>query len=94
VLVIDGSIRIGDETLAANEIGWLDPVDAPDTLVRLQAGPVGGRALLYAGAPLTETIVHRGPFVAGSPAELSAQFSAYRAGEFQRITEIPVNRER
>lgn len=88
VYVVDGSVRISGETIEAGQVGWLDTTDGVDTFVRLGSGPAGGRVLLYAGAPMTEAIVHRGPFVAGSAIELSAQFAAYRDGKFRRISEI------
>jgi redox-sensitive bicupin YhaK (pirin superfamily) len=88
VYVVDGSLRIGDETLQAGHVGWLDAVALAETFVRLAAGPDGARALLYAGAPLAEPLVHRGPFVAGSAAELDERFRAYRAGRFPRIGEL------
>lgn len=88
VHVVEGSLRIGDDALEAGQVGWLDPVSTPGTFVRLDAGSAGARVLLYAGAPLAEAIVHRGPFVAGSATELAAQFGAYRAGRFQRVSEL------
>jgi redox-sensitive bicupin YhaK (pirin superfamily) len=44
--------------------------------------------VLYVGEPQNERIIQRGPFVAGSDAELAAYFQAYRNGQFERISRL------
>jgi redox-sensitive bicupin YhaK (pirin superfamily) len=86
--VIDGTVRVGDEVLSATDVGWLDRNDQKVTHLQLQAGPGGARVVLYVGQPQDEPLVPRGPFVAGSREEITAYFTAYRAGSFRRLSEI------
>jgi hypothetical protein len=44
--------------------------------------------LLYAGQPQNEPTLHYRPFVAGSEAELNRLFAEYRAGQFQRLSQL------
>jgi quercetin 2,3-dioxygenase len=86
--VVDGSVRVGDEVLVTGEIGWLDRAEQDVTHLRLSAEAAGARVILYAGEPQNEPLVQRGPFVAGTPAEISAYYAAYRAGAFPRLSEV------
>jgi quercetin 2,3-dioxygenase len=43
------------------------------------------RALLYAGRPLHEAVVARGPFVMNTEAEIEQAYADYRAGRFGPI---------
>src|SRR5690606_19465916 len=85
VYVIEGSLETGGEALASGEVGWFERVAPADSRLLLRAGPAGARAVLYAGQPLGEPIVHHGPFVAGSRHELAAYHQAYSAGRFDRL---------
>ena len=40
------------------------------------------RALVYAGRPLHEAVVARGPFVMNTEAEIEQAYADYRAGRF------------
>jgi redox-sensitive bicupin YhaK (pirin superfamily) len=86
--VTDGSVRVGDDVLKAGDVGWLDRAEQEATELRLAAEASGARAILYAGAPQNEPIVQRGPFVAGSQAEIGAYYVAYRAGSFRSLSDI------
>jgi redox-sensitive bicupin YhaK (pirin superfamily) len=44
--------------------------------------------VLYAGEPIREPLVHRGPFVAGTLDELTSYFQHFRAGRFAPISEV------
>jgi redox-sensitive bicupin YhaK (pirin superfamily) len=46
------------------------------------AGEKPMRALLYAGRPLREPVVARGPFVMNTEAEIEQAYADYRAGRF------------
>lgn len=83
-----GEAEIGGMPLTVAEIAWLDPSAAQETFVRLAAGPTGARVIFYAGEPLKEPIVQRGPFVAGSDEEFAEQYQAFRAGRFGRLSEL------
>jgi hypothetical protein len=88
LFVVEGGVLVSGEALVSNDVAWLNRVDETNTFFRLEAGPAGARVILYAGAPLDEPIVQRGPFVSGSDAELAERFAAYRAGMFQRLSEV------
>jgi redox-sensitive bicupin YhaK (pirin superfamily) len=44
--------------------------------------------VLYAGQPLGEPLVHQGPFVAGSRAEIAMQYRRYLNGQFQSMHQL------
>jgi len=90
VYVVDGSVRIGSDTLAAGQVGWLAPSD-PGALV-VSAAERGARIVLYAGLPIGESLVHQGPFVAGSRAEIAEQYRRFRTGQFQSMHELARSR--
>jgi redox-sensitive bicupin YhaK (pirin superfamily) len=46
------------------------------------------RLVLYAGRPLGESMTQRGPFVAGTPSEISDFTRRFGAGEFTRMSEL------
>ncbi|MET3709593.1 redox-sensitive bicupin YhaK (pirin superfamily) [Sphingomonas trueperi] len=86
--VISGALSAGGMPLEAGEIGWIDSTDANETELTLKAGDQAARVMLYAGQPLREPIVQRGPFVAGSADEIAAFYRAYRMGLFKRMSEV------
>jgi redox-sensitive bicupin YhaK (pirin superfamily) len=89
--VTAGSLRAGDDAqpLAKGDVGWLDRStgDEPTTL-QLTAGPEGARVVLYAGEPQREAIIQHGPFVATSQDEIARLFREYRAGRFERLSNL------
>lgn len=85
IVVIDGAVVAGEpeKTLVRDQVGWLDrPADGGKSLLRLRATETPARVLLYAGEPQQMTLAARGPFIAGSDAELADRFAAYRRDEF------------
>ena len=85
IVVIEGAVSAGDPARAMrkDQVGWLDrPPGAGSTALGLRAFDQPARVLIYAGEPLEMRLAARGPFVAGSEAELTGYFSAYRRGEF------------
>ena len=50
--------------------------------VAIRAGGKALRALLYAGHPLHEAVVARGPFVMNTEAQIEQAYADYRAGRF------------
>ncbi len=89
--VIDGAVRLGPErtSVAKGHLAWLDrPSGTGDSVLRLEGGEAGGRVVLYSGQPQNEPLIHHGPFVAGSREELVELFGQYRAGHFQRLSEL------
>jgi hypothetical protein len=88
LLPLRGAIRVGDQTLADGEIGWLDRRDgsAPTTLHIDADGDA--RVLLYAGERQNEPTVQQGPFVAGSRAAITTMYQQFRAGRFPRLSQL------
>jgi quercetin 2,3-dioxygenase len=89
--VLRGSVSIGRNgaLLEMGQLGWLDRADSEDThTLRVRAGKEGARLVLCAGEPQRAPIVTRGPFVAGSEADLARLLADYRAGRFQRLSDI------
>lgn len=88
VYVIDGALASGSVDLTTDDVGWLEAVSDGETELALHAGPNGARFILCAGEPVAEPLVQRGPFVAGSVDELTAQYRAYREGSFPRMSQL------
>lgn len=88
LFVVDGALSSGDARLDSGEVGWLDPVGGGETELVLRAGKDGARVLLYAGLPLSERLLQRGPFVAGSEDEIATRYREYRAGAFARMSRL------
>jgi len=86
VYVVDGTVRIGGDTLQAGQVGWFAP-SSEEALV-LSSGERRARLVLYAGQPLREPLVQHGPFVAGSPAEIDELYRRFRRGQFESMHEI------
>jgi quercetin 2,3-dioxygenase len=85
IIVIEGAVVAGDpgKTVAKDQVGWLDrPAGAGASVLRLRAVDAPARVLIYAGEPQEIRLAARGPFIAGSDAELMDLFAAYRRGEF------------
>ncbi|AKQ66346.1 Pirin-related protein [Myxococcus hansupus] len=83
-VMLDGQVTAGNnaETLRVGDVGWTRPAGDEESSLRLQAGDVGARLLLYAGQPQNVSAVARGPFIAGSHEELAGYYAAYRQGKF------------
>ena len=76
-VVLDGDG--GDVVVRESGVARLPPTGAEgDTSTVSLRGP--GRAVLLAGAPLTDPVVQYGPFVMCSQAEIQQAFSDYQAG--------------
>ncbi len=59
---------------------WTKHGEASEVAIRAQDKPL--RALLYAGRPLHEAVVARGPLVMNTEAEIEQAYADYRAGRF------------
>jgi redox-sensitive bicupin YhaK (pirin superfamily) len=85
VVVLEGAGAIGAEAtkIAAGDVAWLtrgENASPSDVLVATGDAPL--RALLYAGRPLREPVVARGPFVMNTETEIEQAYADYRAGRF------------
>jgi redox-sensitive bicupin YhaK (pirin superfamily) len=86
VYVVDGSAGIGETRLGTGQVGWLAPSASTDLAVT--AGARGAHIVLYAGQPIGEPLVQRGPFVAGSSAEIDHFGRGFRAGSFMSMSQL------
>ena len=87
--VISGSVRIGEELLRTDQVGWLDHSEGEDTsLLRFDAGDGGARLVLYAGQPQGNRIVSHGPFIGDSKDDIVRLFKEYRSGLFPRLSAL------
>jgi redox-sensitive bicupin YhaK (pirin superfamily) len=86
VYVVEGGVRIGRDALTAGQVGWLAPCDRSALVAA--AGESGARLVLYAGLPIREPLVQRGPFVAGSEPEIADQYRRFRRGEFPGMHQL------
>jgi redox-sensitive bicupin YhaK (pirin superfamily) len=84
--VVDGDVAVGDDRVGSGQVGWLAPSDATD--LAISAGVEGARLVLYAGEPIGEPLVQRGPFVAGSEGEITELHRRFRAGQFASLGQL------
>jgi quercetin 2,3-dioxygenase len=85
VVVLEGDGAIGGDggRVSTGDVAQLTRgEDAAPSIVNVAAGERGMRALLYAGRPLREPVVARGPFVMNTEAEIAQAYADYRAGRF------------
>lgn len=80
VHVYEGSLKIGESTIEAGQLGILQQTEGADGVI-LEAD-VSAKALLISGRPLKERIVQYGPFVMNSEEEIQQAFADYRSGRF------------
>lgn len=85
--VLDGRTRIADADVGKGDVAWLR-ADASAGDLPIAAGPEGARVVLYAGEPIREPLVHRGPFVAGTPRELTDYYLRFRSGDFAPLSAV------
>jgi hypothetical protein len=91
VFVVSGSARIGEDAvlLKTGQVGWLDrPKGEGSSILRIVAGDEGVRLVLYAGRPQGDAIVSQGPFIGDSREDIVLLHNEYRAGRFERMSEI------
>jgi redox-sensitive bicupin YhaK (pirin superfamily) len=84
--VVDGEAGVGNECVAAGQVGWLAPSASTD--LAISAGSAGAHLVLYAGKPIGEPLVQQGPFVAGSSAEITEFHRQFRAGRFTAMSQV------
>jgi quercetin 2,3-dioxygenase len=84
VFVLSGSAKLGADAtpVAAGEVAWLEPSGAAGTDRLVVVAGEKLRALLYAGPPIDESVVARGPFVMNTDDEIRRAYEDYRAGRF------------
>jgi redox-sensitive bicupin YhaK (pirin superfamily) len=86
---LEGAVQVGGDEVRTGSIGWIDRLEGSDeSVLTLRGGASGGRVVVYLGQPQHEPLVHHGPFVAGSPAEIQSAFRRFRAGEFAPLSTL------
>ncbi len=83
LIVIAGSLTSGDDAARAQQTVVYAPAvagDAGQSVLSLQAGPEGVRAVLFAGVPLREPTVPHGPFVGNSRQDIVGYAQAFQSG--------------
>ncbi len=99
IFVIDGAVRIGDgadaSLLNTGQVGWLDRPEArvgsdsdEQSQLRIAATDNGARVVLYAGQPTQDAIVSHGPFIADTREDIARLYTEYRAGQFERMSNL------
>jgi quercetin 2,3-dioxygenase len=84
--VIDGSVQVGGDQIAASQVGWVAPSSSRELVISAQDN--GARVVLYAGQPLGEPLTQQGPFVAGTPSEIIDFNRRFGAGEFTSMSDL------
>jgi redox-sensitive bicupin YhaK (pirin superfamily) len=88
VYVLEGAVDAGGTVVRTGDVGFFDAAPGDDSVLALHATDAGARLLLYAGEPQRESLVHHGPFVAGSQDDIVRLFRAFRSGRFERLSQI------
>jgi quercetin 2,3-dioxygenase len=89
--VLRGSVRVGQDSalVKSGQVGWLDRPEGEGTsLVHVAAGDESARLVLYAGQPQRDAIVSHGPFIGDSRDDIVRLYAEYRAGRFERMSNL------
>lgn len=77
VVVLDGTGTVGKTSVSAGQVAQLTS-ESVESRVKFAAGNDGMRVMLYAGLPLNEPVVARGPFVMNTEEELISAYTEFR----------------
>jgi redox-sensitive bicupin YhaK (pirin superfamily) len=83
VVMIGGEVTYGDTAFHTDDVASFG-ITGGDLM--LTAGPDGARFTLFAGQPLNNLRMQRGPFVGRNAQELQGFMNRYAAGEFGQVT--------
>lgn len=78
LLSYQGSVQVGDQTLKQGELALLTKGERVELTALEQSG-----VLIFAGEPIDEPVVHYGPFVMNSMAEIEQTIQDYNSGVFE-----------
>ncbi len=76
VYVLDGMARIGSTEVPPQSLAVL----SRGSKITVDSGPSGVRFIFVGGSPLNETVVHYGPFVMNTQAEIERAIDDYKSG--------------
>ena len=77
VVVLEGDGTVAAAPVENGQVAWLGRENV-ESQVRLESGAGGLRVILYAGLPLNEPVVARGPFVMNTEAEIFAAYADFQ----------------
>ena len=80
--IFEGSLINGESAVQAQHLVVMGRGDR----WRLEAGPKGASVLLLRGEPLGEPVVHYGPFVMNTSAEIEQAITDYQSGTFGTLS--------
>ncbi|MEF1288452.1 pirin family protein [Vibrio sp. M260118] len=78
ILSYQGSVQVGDQTVKQGELALLTKGERVELTALEQSG-----VLIFAGEPIDEPVVHYGPFVMNSMAEIEQTIQDYNSGVFE-----------
>lgn len=84
ILIHQGAINVSSTLTNKVKAGQLIVIDSAE-LLQLQADKNGAGLLMLAGNKINEEIVHMGPFVMNTQAQMQQTIRDYQAGEFGKI---------
>lgn len=91
IYMIEGSAEAGEQpvNLVQGQTGWLDEPqqEEEESRVQFRAGAKGARFVLYAGQPQEGDVVHHGPFIGESSADISRLYREFREGKMKHVRE-------
>jgi len=90
IYVLEGAVKVGAETIAAGQSGWLNKTTEPgDSELSFYALEAGTRFVLYAARPHGVPVVAHGPFVADTVEDISRLYKEYRQGAMPHLDDLP-----
>jgi quercetin 2,3-dioxygenase len=91
--VIDGNVKVGDDTssvLSENQVGWLDRFkENLSSEIKLTAGTLPARVILYSGQPQGDEIISHGPFIGDTEEDIRRLYNEFRQGKMKHISTVP-----
>lgn len=88
--MLEGSVTIGDTTLHADQVGWLN-ITPDDILsdIDMTAGSTGARFVMYSGKPTGDAIKPYGPFIGNDSKDILRLYNEYNQGLMKHVTALP-----
>lgn len=88
IYVLEGSVRIGDDVIGKDQVGWLDKNEtSADTTLEVFSA-AGARFALYSGEPQHDPIYPYGPFVGNNQRDIIRLYEEYHQGKMRHVTEL------
>lgn len=92
IYVVEGAVKVGAETIAAGQSGWLNQTtETGDSELSFYAPEADTRFVLYAARPHGVPVVAHGPFVGDTAEDIKRLYKAYREGAMPHLDDLPQN---